>query len=235
MRRNRGFTLIELLVVIAIIAILAAILFPVFAQAREKARSAACLSALKQYGLAMNMYAQDFDETYPFLNYGSTSAGTKIIWSRLLYPYIKNKDIWRCPSVDNADFAKNGIDTIRFWDYGTGYGVNGRVFANVNPGTGPSMAEIQTPSETFDIIDVIYDAGYQNYWCYYLFHVRVNHTNGANCAFFDGHAKWVSKGFIENEYKPTTADPWRIGNYDSGKIGTYGAGRGGGSHFWTNY
>src|SRR5579872_7481927 len=84
MTRRSGFTLIELLVVIAIIAILAAILFPVFAQAREKARAITCLSNLKQIGLACTMYTQDYDETLPFA--WSAQGG----WYNLLQPYIKN-------------------------------------------------------------------------------------------------------------------------------------------------
>jgi prepilin-type N-terminal cleavage/methylation domain-containing protein/prepilin-type processing-associated H-X9-DG protein len=85
---NRGFTLIELLVVIAIIAILAAILFPVFAQAREKARAISCVSNLKQINLAMLMYAQDYDETYCMV--GVRRNPGHVYWTELLYPYIKN-------------------------------------------------------------------------------------------------------------------------------------------------
>src|SRR5438093_13107743 len=88
MYKRRAFTLIELLVVIAIIAILAAILFPVFAQAREKARTATCSSNLKQIGIAVVMYAQDYDETYPPANYGPmASAGQH--WYGLVDPYVK--------------------------------------------------------------------------------------------------------------------------------------------------
>jgi prepilin-type N-terminal cleavage/methylation domain-containing protein/prepilin-type processing-associated H-X9-DG protein len=126
MRRTRAaFTLIELLVVIAIIAILAAILFPVFAQAREKARQAACLSNLKQIGLALNMYLQDHDEGFPQGNY--TVKGGLVTWRQLLEPYIKagvagvetndtareKKSVWVCPnhagpypSVAGTMFAK---------------------------------------------------------------------------------------------------------------------------------
>src|SRR5689334_14563129 len=99
--RRNAFTLIELLVVIAIIAILAAILFPVFAQAREKARAISCLSNTKQLGLAVMMYVQDYDETYPWAYFWpKDSAGnaqdwkaTSYLWSsqRCIQPYIKNK------------------------------------------------------------------------------------------------------------------------------------------------
>src|SRR2546425_2646692 len=90
--RRRAFTLIELLVVIAIIAILAAILFPVFAQAREKARQATCVSNLKQLGTAAMMYAQDYDETWPMLESGGTA---RLTVANLLDPYIKtsNKNV----------------------------------------------------------------------------------------------------------------------------------------------
>ncbi len=97
--KKSAFTLIELLVVIAIIAILAAILFPVFAQAREKARQTSCLSNAKQLGLGVMMYAQDYDEQYPMTaNYGMPSA-TRMIWSDMVVPYLKNKDIFKCPSA----------------------------------------------------------------------------------------------------------------------------------------
>ena len=91
---RRGFTLIELLVVIAIIAILAAILFPVFARAREKARQTSCLSNLKQIGLAVMMYAQDYDECYPepytpFTNWP--------LWQDTIQPYMKNTQLLICP------------------------------------------------------------------------------------------------------------------------------------------
>src|SRR5579871_1074133 len=101
-RRPRGFTLIELLVVIAIIAILSAILFPVFAQAREKARQTVCLSNLKQLGLAVEMYVQDYDETFPKEEFWDTSSpfSDYYLWSsaNCIQPYMKNVDIYRCPS-----------------------------------------------------------------------------------------------------------------------------------------
>jgi prepilin-type N-terminal cleavage/methylation domain-containing protein/prepilin-type processing-associated H-X9-DG protein len=99
-----GFTLIELLVVIAIIAILAAILFPVFAQARAKARQAACISNMKQLGLAVLQYNQDYDEIYPISYYGtgSTLSGTdRFSWAGIIHPYVKSTQIYRCPDTDD--------------------------------------------------------------------------------------------------------------------------------------
>src|SRR5687768_14150296 len=95
-RHRPAFTLIELLVVIAIIAILAAILFPVFAQAREKARQSACLSNCKQIGLAVMMYAEDYDQSYPMYTHHPKHAP---MWYEMVQPYVKNRDVFVCPSV----------------------------------------------------------------------------------------------------------------------------------------
>ncbi|HEY3298299.1 MAG TPA: DUF1559 domain-containing protein, partial [Armatimonadota bacterium] len=115
MRKSRtGFTLIELLVVIAIIAILAAILFPVFAKAREKARSATCLSNLKQMGLGFAQYMSDYDQTYPPAKFDSGVVSPNsyydfsIWWYQLLDPYVKSKKIYQCPS----DQRKLGLAEI---------------------------------------------------------------------------------------------------------------------------
>ncbi len=99
MRRTRGFTLIELLVVIAIIAILAAILFPVFARARKKAFQASCQSNLKQLALGFAMYVSDYDETYPIsqCNWDFTSPALHGYWMFAIYPYVKNAQLFWCP------------------------------------------------------------------------------------------------------------------------------------------
>src|SRR3712207_6069133 len=128
--RKRGFTLIELLVVIAVIAILAAILFPVFAQAREKARSAACLSNTKQMGLGVSMYAQDYDEVLPMGGNGGPTGANR--WYHWIQPYTKNRQIGICPS---APGQRPG-----YYDVG-GYGCNINVMGwaefPVHRGAGP--------------------------------------------------------------------------------------------------
>ncbi|MFY7951757.1 MAG: DUF1559 domain-containing protein [Armatimonadaceae bacterium] len=165
--RNRAFTLIELLVVIAIIAILAAILFPVFAQAREKARQTSCLSNMKQTGLGILMYVQDYDEELPKADYwlpaGSQSplnpnatGGFSLRvnhykWQTWVIPYIKNTDVLRCPSRtrDQEAWAVNG-------EYkGDGFAFNlslaGRPYiGGVNPSfLGGGLAGISEPAATW--------------------------------------------------------------------------------------
>jgi len=122
---KKGFTLIELLVVIAIIAILAAILFPVFAQAREKARAITCVSNEKQMGLAMLQYLQDNDDTFPLLQWINPVNNQAMDWELAIYPYVKNGavegnvggnsaigygGIWACPSFPKVQEAEYGIN-----------------------------------------------------------------------------------------------------------------------------
>jgi prepilin-type N-terminal cleavage/methylation domain-containing protein/prepilin-type processing-associated H-X9-DG protein len=97
-----GFTLIELLVVIAIIALLAAILFPVFARARENARKTSCSNNLKQIGLAVMQYKQDYDELYPTMR--TNAPGGYLAWPSLIFPYVKNEQVFVCPSGERANF-----------------------------------------------------------------------------------------------------------------------------------
>ena len=109
-RMRRGFTLIELLVVIAVIALIAAILFPVFAQAREKARQTACLSHHKQLGTALIMYTQDYDEMFPAERMGGVKTAPDpaagFTWRWALQPYVKSEKIWVCPSITPRNWFK---------------------------------------------------------------------------------------------------------------------------------
>ncbi len=188
MKRNGSpaFTLIELLVVIAIIAILAAILFPVFAQAREKARQISCLSNLKQIGLGLVMYNQDYDETMPLAFAGIdpiNNGGVNVIpIDSQLKPYIKNDQVWKCPS-DSENVADSGLGD--YWDgsyaanstaYRRSYGYVGNIHTvqyeqatgdtsiDGDPNTGMSqwggppyapttLAKIDQPADTIGIVE----------------------------------------------------------------------------------
>src|SRR5688572_10535238 len=157
--RRRAFTLIELLVVIAIIAILAAILFPVFAQARDKARSASCLSNTKQMALAFHTYTQDYDELMPMAYYGDwapccAARGGHWPWPKVLIPYVKNKQVYTCPSNARAHWdALLGAYGAGFeYEFPSviGYGYN-------NYGLdGKSLAQIDRPADTFAILESRY-------------------------------------------------------------------------------
>ena len=179
--RNRGFTLIELLVVIAIIAILAAILFPVFAKAREKARQSSCLSNLKQIATATLMYAQDYDETMPrYLH-----SGINMTAQTAIQPYMKNEQIWVCPS--GSDFY------YYYWDNPTGtgavtgikgsYGYNQHLSAYI-------LADVERPAETGVWADcqerlvILHENS--------RYRTVERHNGGGNLAYMDGHAKWLN-------------------------------------------
>jgi len=142
MRRTRtGFTLIELLVVIAIIAILAAILFPVFSRAREKARQTNCLSNTKQLMLAVTMYATDYDETNVSQWYdadGSTTLGPgDYTWRTATLPYVKNAQIFQCPSKKQTNTFNGGMDQ----GANSGYGTNSVHWAAGGPTPPPGQSE----------------------------------------------------------------------------------------------
>jgi len=185
---RKGFTLIELLVVIAIIAILAAILFPVFAKAREKARQSSCMSNIKQFGLGALMYVQDYDETFFRLSYTSGAATPTTYlcdWPEKVVPYIKNYQIMKCPS--HSDTVPSGYANTYICSYG----------ANQNISVA-AMGSFQAPSVTI----MMYED--QSTWRYntcanysWAFNGKVGtvayrHNEGSNIVFVDGHAKWYN-------------------------------------------
>lgn len=147
--RSSGFTLIELLVVIAIIAILAAILFPVFAQAREKARTASSSSNVKQIGLAVLMYKQDYDERYPFGGWRPNSDGTDE-WQNSTAPYIKSKGIYRCPSTTDLDEDASNPQAWAWNRNPVNYLYNNQFGRDHRP---LSDAATQAPAECFMLMD----------------------------------------------------------------------------------
>lgn len=155
-RNQKAFTLIELLVVIAIIAILAAILFPVFAQAREKARQTNCVSNARQVGLALAMYAQD-NEGYPMMS-SLSSQVPRTRWPDYIYPYVKNEGIFTCLSMPKdlkaKQFAHNASATYGGYGYNFQYLGNSRFQSgNGNIPFGASDAQIDRPAETVAIAD----------------------------------------------------------------------------------
>jgi prepilin-type N-terminal cleavage/methylation domain-containing protein/prepilin-type processing-associated H-X9-DG protein len=151
MHRRRAFTLIELLVVIAIIAILAAILFPVFAQARDKARQTSCLSNVKQWATAAQMYLQDYDETLC----GQGVAGPKnqwygfIPWHVLLQPYVKNEALADCPSLGDPRKLLGANDWVYYRGYGWNWGYLGGFYSQ----KWISLAAINAPADTLMFAD----------------------------------------------------------------------------------
>lgn len=226
-KRNAGFTLIELLVVIAIIAILAAILFPVFARAREKARQASCSSNLKQIATAMLMYAQDYDESLPGTYIGGYA------WPVLVLPYVKNEQVFLCPSKKSSFWGGAGS----FLPFSVSYGKNialgcdptANYWCFYTPGLSKVAEEMSgqsRPSETVMIGESKYNAT-ATAWDGYPWACSITaycnpaagvsgspvatggaylpHNEGANAAFCDGHVKWLGKNAL-SQVGPT--GPW---------------------------
>ena len=191
---RRGFTLIELLVVIAIIAILAAILFPVFARARENARRTSCLSNAKQIGLGVMQYTQDYDEMYPMIGFlaGDTLTYPDGVvsnnnWIMRVYPYVKSAQVFNCPSNTRVPWqgTSNPHPTAA-----TSYGLNAHLLSSPI-----SIATVAKVSETLLMADSDGAAAYAVFSYYYsgpsaTRWMADRHMEGANIAFADGHAKW---------------------------------------------
>ncbi|NUQ00881.1 MAG: DUF1559 domain-containing protein [Armatimonadetes bacterium] len=221
--RNRlrpAFTLIELLVVIAIIAILAAILFPVFAKAREKARQTSCLSQEKQLGLAVLQYAQDYDETMP-LSYQDVSSGAGSVaqipstWPNRISPYIKSQQLFACRSDSrppNVDFPGcRPILQSYAWNRFAGIDIPDWGYFNLLP-----LAQIKAPAQFVifgdddsDWLAAGYGARFNTLdspdW-FEAFHRQVfggRHNNLDNIVFGDGHAKAMPTRSITDDSETT--------------------------------
>ena len=188
--RRSAFTLIEILVVIAIIAMLAAILFPVFARARENARRSSCQSNLKQLSLATMQYTQDYDDHFP-LGISASASGVFTALD-LVQPYAKSKQIAICPS--DAEPFDVDLSSLAPTIAPSSYSANDKIATTPEFG-GPapaSLAQIHQTSRIPLIWDAVLDTttapltpGLPNVIA------QRRHLDGANCAFVDGHVKWI--------------------------------------------
>ena len=198
MQKRKGFTLIELLVVIAIIAILAAILFPVFAKAREKARQATCVSNVKQIMNATMMYTQDYDEMMNWSPTAAAGANPWISWPFLLEPYMKSWDVLACPSTKVGAMDYAGLH-YPVWPK---YAVNDFV---ANAAAPLAMAAVKTPASKIYVADASHPVmGNPQGWLaasacaqwvcganvFYTKKWQVPHNDGSCVGYMDGHVKW---------------------------------------------
>jgi prepilin-type N-terminal cleavage/methylation domain-containing protein/prepilin-type processing-associated H-X9-DG protein len=206
---RRGFTLIELLVVIAIISILAAILFPVFARARENARRASCQSNLKQIGLGIMQYTQDYDEKYPLLQ--DPTAGSGIPYVAAIDSYMKSSQIFICPS-GSRDVAltenNNPPAADKMWQTtktGTpaykanaegSYGMN----RNLTGLTGVSMATVDQPAITALVFDCSWYDSVGAVLPADSMMEAARHLDGSNIGYADGHVKFQVKNNLALVY-----------------------------------
>jgi len=214
---GKAFTLIELLVVIAIIAILAAILFPVFAQARESARKTSCLSNFKQTGLGCMMYMQDYDGTWPIWWNGPDQGQVEVTgkgrcWGGVIDPYVKNNQIRKCPSDPNptpAGYPDQHMDgTVQTMTSNRNIQYDDNK-ATASSGVKPAMqdSEIANVARTVAIHEAIgADEGrttpiqdsYTGWWgSDPKLYGDTHHQSGGNYVFFDGHAKWLRPNNVE--------------------------------------
>lgn len=203
---RRGFTLIELLVVIAIIAILAAILFPVFAQAREKARQTSCLSNQKQLALGILMYVQDYDETFPmsvyFMRPPQAPVPTAFSVYDAIQPYLKNINILNCPSSTPGFDWRTRIQsmtghqsvTFRYVGYVPNLGLFGENLCGLGVAAQTpvaSLAIVDAPVDTIMFFDGLMKPGTLST---HNFLADARHSDGVVCNFADGHSKWFRYG-----------------------------------------
>ena len=202
---QKGFTLIELLVVIAIIAILAAILFPAFARARENARRASCQSNLKQIALGVKQYVQDYDEKFPPRYAGTTATPSYMGWAVLIQPYTKSEQLFQCPSDSIAPgtfstLTSQGTSTAidYIYNYSLGESASGQ-------GT-VSEAAINYSSNT--VMNGDWPADFDraaNFDNATNNTAKARHLEGANYSFVDGHVKWYRPEKVASGYFAATS------------------------------
>jgi prepilin-type N-terminal cleavage/methylation domain-containing protein/prepilin-type processing-associated H-X9-DG protein len=201
-RTRNAFTLIELLVVIAIIAILAAILFPVFAQARDKSRQATCLSNFKQIGVGVMMYVQDWDDCYPnnrlFTFPGGSEGVQKLVtWKTATHPYVKNLSVYRCPSNrnNNKPDETKGDDAFGLPVFPISYAYNGSaLWSAADTKTVIPLASVPEPARYLMLIES--NAAYSDYGIWGMADAGergtsffVHSSKQMQALYFDGHAK----------------------------------------------
>jgi prepilin-type processing-associated H-X9-DG protein len=186
--------LIELLVVIAIIAILAAILFPVFARAREKARQTSCLSNVKQITLGVQMYTQDYDETLPRARFWYSGSGSPYLYTRAIRPYVKNEQIFLCPSDDNAVYVEGWGSNPHRSDLSYGYNWD-------NQNSNAKLSSVDYQAQTMLLADcngyMFNPAGTPLVSENTDYTIDPLHNEQANIGFVDGHSKSLAANAIE--------------------------------------
>lgn len=213
----RGFTLVELLVVIAIIGILAAILFPVFARARENARRTSCLSNLKQISLGYMMYIQDYDERFP-ANFAYPGGAPYLSYFAAVTSYLKSKQVWYCPShSSDVTLGSNGAwgpwqTTDRSVHYYQNYLIGGNDVVSSASYIRKHIADIKTPAEVFLLWETDPSLIFSNYnqvWSRNAGRPGYNtgdagiHLEGDNYVYVDGHVKWHKRSAVSYKSSAT--------------------------------